>query len=99
MKMRVNFDMFCYVFEQSGRYTFTNQALKAIFDHLENDDPEYQLNVVAICCEIEEDLIEFVAQRKDINPEGIEMSDDEVIKILRDKTTVISESPLVFYAF
>ena len=54
---------FVRAFEKSGRGNqFSKQALHALFEYLDNDDVDVELDVIAICCgfaEIsEDDLLE-----------------------------------------
>lgn len=56
MKLTIeNASQFRDEFRQCGRHTqFSYEALGLLFDYLEEIDPDYDLDVIAICCEYSE---------------------------------------------
>lgn len=84
MKQTINKSKFMDEFRRMDRVTqFSYNGLSALFDYLEEIDENYELDVIALCCEYSEysDLEEF---QKDYNKE--EYPDFEAIK---DKTQLI----------
>lgn len=67
-----NASQFRDAFHRAGRGDqFSYEALGLLFDHLEECNPEMELDVIAICCEYSEDSPEDIVESY-----GIE-SDDE----------------------
>ena len=59
-------------FHRAGRSDqFSYEALELLFDHLEELDPDMELDVIAICCDYAEDSPEDV-----IESYGIEYDED-----------------------
>ena len=98
MKQSINFDQFCNAFKECGRENqFSADALRVLFDHFEEVNPDYELDVIAICCYYSElDYDQIIDNFSlDIIP------DDETDETLKEKigrfldrhTTVIGEVP------
>lgn len=52
MKMTINFCDFRDAFTRHGRENqFSYEGLKALYEHFEELDPDYELDVIALCCE------------------------------------------------
>ena len=64
---RINFAEFCDAFVRHNRGDqFSREALSLIFDHLEDMDEDYELDVIAICCDFSEvDLDDIVDELGD----------------------------------
>ena len=76
-------------FRQCGRVDqFSYEALGLLFDYLEDTDPDYDLDVIARCCEYAEDSIEQIAESY-----GLDADEDAVLAYLHDHTTVIGVTP------
>lgn len=100
MKITLSFSMFCDAFVNAGRKDqFSYNGLRAIFDHLEEIDPDYDLDVVGVCCDFVE--VETWEHARDQYCSGLtgDATEEEVLEYLRDETCVVSESPLVFASF
>lgn len=51
MYQTINFGGFCDAFRAIGREDqFTYEAKRMLFDHLEEVDPDHELDVIALCC-------------------------------------------------
>jgi hypothetical protein len=93
MKTTLSVYNFCDAFVRAGRKEqFSYDALGLIYDWLENNDPDYELDVIGLCCELSEDYCDDIATNYRIN---ISECIDEVTTVqtvmnyLQDKTTVI----------
>ena len=82
-------------FRQCGRGDqFSYEALGLLFDYLEEVDPDYSLDVVAICCEYSEESPEDIARNYSIDvsecdPENEDDLSTVVLEYLHDSTSVI----------
>jgi hypothetical protein len=51
MYQTINFGGFCDAFRAQGREDqFSYEAKRMLFDHLEEVDPDHELDVIALCC-------------------------------------------------
>lgn len=77
MKTSINFSQFCNAFRDMGRNeNFSYEGKKALFDFLEDLEEqtgeEYEIDVIALCCEFaESDVGELIADY------GIDVSEAE----------------------
>ena len=69
MKLAIeNASQFRDEFRQCGRHTqFSYEALGLLFDYLEEVDPDYDLDVIAICCEYSEESVSDIARNYGID--------------------------------
>lgn len=84
MIRRIGFCQFCDAFRDMGRNEqFTYEAKRALFDYLEDlgEDigEEIELDVIALCCEWNEETLEYVLHNYDL----------ESLEELEENTTVI----------
>ena len=97
-------------FEHCGRGNqFSYEALGLLFDYLEDIDPDYDLDVIAICCEYSEDSVSDIARNYgiDLNDADVEADDYEeqcrqiVFDYLSDRTSVVgvTSSGIVYAQF
>jgi hypothetical protein len=95
-------------FRQHGRGDqFSYEALGLLFDYLEEADPEYDLDVVALCCEYSEETAEQVAANYSIDvsecdPENEDDLRTVVLEYLHDNTSVVgvtSTGSIVYAVF
>ena len=64
MKQNIDFNQFREAFYDAGRSdTFSLSSLEAIFDYLEENYTNYELDVIALCCEFREDTLEDLNDR------------------------------------
>lgn len=83
MIQTINLSDFRTAFAQCGRQKqFSYEALAVLFEHLEELDSSYDLDVIALCCEYQEATPEEIAQQYSIDIEGLE--DDEVQRTVLD---------------
>lgn len=72
---------------------FSNQALKELFDYLEEVDPDYDLDVIALCCDYSEDTWQNIAEQYNIeyyeNEDKEEAGREAVEDYLRENTTLV----------
>jgi hypothetical protein len=59
-------------FDMNRQHNFSYEGLALLFDHLEECDPEMELDVVAICCDYSEDMPEDIVESY-----GIEYDDTD----------------------
>jgi hypothetical protein len=81
---------------------FSYDALGLIYDWLENNDPDYDLDVICLCCELSEDYCDDIAANYSIDiSECIDevTTVETVMNYLQDETTVIgtTESGTIVY--
>lgn len=93
MKIAIeNASQFRDLFQQYGRTDqFSYGALGLLFDYLEEIDSDYDLDVVAICCEYAESSLSEVAEYYDIDLKGLEGEAriNAVIKYLENRTSIV----------
>jgi len=100
MKLTIeNASQFRDEFRQCGRADqFSYEALGLLFDYLEEVDPDYDLDVIALCCEYSEDSVQQIADWYGLEFSSIEEGDtdgerDHVLAYLYDHTPVIGVTP------
>lgn len=73
MYTRVNFADFQGAFEAQNRQDkFSYDALEALFNHLEDSDFDYNLDVVQLCCDYAEDSVSDIAEIYDLDNNSLE---------------------------
>jgi len=86
MYQTINFYDFCKAFRDLGREDqFSYEAKRMLFDHLEDVDPDHELDVIALCCAYAEDEEDDV--RRNYSIKG------DVLDWLQDNTIVIGTTP------
>lgn len=93
MKTTLSVYDFRDAFIRAGRKDqFSYDALGLIYDWLEDNEPDYDLDVIALCCALSEDTPETIAEHYSIDLSDC-LYDEEimetVIDYLHDETTVI----------
>lgn len=98
-------------FRQHGRGDqFSYEALGLLFDYLEEMDPDYDLDVVSLCCEYYETAPADIARDYSIDLNDADPEDDDyaeqcskiVTEYLHDNTSVVgttSTGSIVYAAF
>ena len=96
MRQTINKSQFRDAFSDMGRGNqFSYDALGLLFDYLEEMDEDFELDVIAICCDFSEDSIEDIAGNYSIE---LSVDDDEelnkqvVLDYLNDHTLVVGET-------
>jgi hypothetical protein len=82
MYQTINFGGFCDAFRALGREDqFTYEAKRMLFDHIEEVDPDHELDVIALCCAYAEE--EELDVRQNYSIEG------DVLDWLQENTIVL----------
>lgn len=101
MKQSINFSDFCDAFHAYDRYDdFGSQALRVIFDYLEDygdqTGEEVELDVIAICCDYSSEHYKDIADNYSIdlsNADGDEDSEKQIVlDYLNDNTMVMGKT-------
>ena len=96
-------------FHSAGRASqFSYEGLELLFNYLEEVDADYELDVVALCCDYSEDSVatiasDYLIDLTDINPTDDDYADQcqaLVIDYLNDNGSVVGVTPsgLIVYA-
>lgn len=105
MRQTINKSQFRDAFSDMGRgEQFSYDALGLLYDYLEEMDEDFELDVIAICCDFSEDSIEDIANNYDIDLSEFEDEDEKketVLEYLNDHTSVVGEtsSGIVYQQF
>jgi hypothetical protein len=108
MKTTVNLYDFRDAFRQADRMeNFSYEGLEILFDYFEqieeDSGQELELDVIAICCEYNEDTFEDIASNYSINIEGLDEDDAEeaVLEYLNENTSVIgiADKSIIYAVF
>ncbi len=95
MKTTVYFSEFCDYFRKIRPDNFSYQGLQSLFDYLEDIDPDFELDVIAICCDFSEDSFENIADQYGIELDA-EMDEDyqkqQVIEHLEGEGAYVGDS-------
>ena len=98
MKTSVNFSSFVDAFHAYDRYDqFGYDALRSLFDYIEyweeEAEEEFELDVIALCCDYSVDSVEDIAANYSIDIEGMDEDEarDAVLEYLNENTTVIDD--------
>ena len=90
MIQTVNLYEFRRAFELMERKNFSYAGQEVLFEYLEECDPQYDLDVIELCCDYTEDTPENIAEQHDVDIKGLD--DDEVLTLvldyLQDNTSV-----------
>jgi len=99
MKTTIDFCDFCDAFRKFDRNdTFSYDGKKALFDYLEEVEEstgeEIELDVIALCCDYDENHVDDIVANYEIDVEG--MDEDEKLEAVRDylqdNTALIGET-------
>ena len=96
MRQTVNKSQFRDAFSDMGRGDqFSYDALGLLYDYLEEVDEDFELDVIAICCDFSEDSIEDIASNYSIDLSELEDEDEKkeaVMEYLNNNTSVVGET-------
>ena len=93
MIQTINVSDFRDAFRACGRAEqFSYEALGALFDYLEELDPDFELDVVALCCDYSEDSAEDIAANYDIKVDSVDELEDAVRAYLEEHTSIVAET-------
>lgn len=98
MKQTINFQDFRDAFRRMDRQdNFSYEGQRVLFDYLEDIDPDWELDVIALCCEFTEDSPEDIAANYDIDITSADGDTDAINAIVREyleeNTSIIGETP------
>lgn len=94
MKQTIHLSDFRSAFHNAGRgEQFSYQALELLYDFFEEIDPDYDLDVIAICCDFSEMDAEEVRQAYDLE------SDTDVEDYLRHHTSLVGKTDEGLFVF
>lgn len=110
MYQSINLDQFREAFKRADRgNNFSHEGLEVLFDFLTEMEydtgDDYQLDVIALCCDFTEDTPREIATNYSIDLADMEASDtplgDIVLAHLYDHTAVAgeTESTIIYQAF
>ena len=90
MVQTINCSQFRDAFRSAGRANqFSYEGLTALFDFLEEVNPDFDLDVVALCCDYAEQGLEAIAEAYDIQAEG--ELEDVVRAHLEEHTAIVAD--------
>lgn len=87
MIQQVNFSSFCDAFRNMNRdENFSYEGKRLLFDYLEEIDQNYDLDVIALCCDYLEDTEEAIRKYYSLE------SDASVEDYLSENTSIIGQT-------
>jgi hypothetical protein len=96
MIQTINVSDFRAAFHSMGRKDqFSYEGLGLLFDYLEDIDPGFDLDVIALCCDYSEDSPEDIAEAYgiDLPEDQDEIEHKEIVRdYLDNHTTVVGET-------
>jgi hypothetical protein len=94
MKQTIHLSDFRDAFHNAGRgKQFSYEALELLYDFFEEIDPDYDLDVVAICCDFDEMDADEVRKTYDLE------SDTDVEEYLRHHTSLVGKNDDGLFVF
>ena len=79
MKMTINQYEFANAFRDMDRNNFSREGLHVLYDYFESIDSDYELDVIAICCEYCEASVSEVADMYILELSGDTDNDYEIV--------------------
>jgi len=95
MKTTLTQDEFVTLFRSVRPDQFSREALRLLFDYLEEIDPDLELDIVGICCDFAESTPDEVAEDYDILP-------GDAVQYLEGQGVFVGETPaetIVYHQF
>jgi hypothetical protein len=98
MIQTINVSAFRDAFRAMGRANqFSYEGLGALFDYMEEADPNAELDVIALCCDYSEDTNAQIAEAYGLEFSAIEDGDtdgerEHVRAYLEENTTIVAET-------
>ena len=107
MKQSINVSQFRDAFRACGRENqFSYDALGQLYDWLEDfyadaDSGEYDLDVIALCCDFSEDTADQIIFNYDLDAEGLNEEEKHALvsDFLSENTTLIGETDNESYLY
>ena len=92
MIQTINVSDFRDAFKACGRADqFSYEGLGALFEYLEEIDPDFDLDVIALCCDYSEDTIEQIAHAYNITADDIDELEAVVREYLEENTHIVAD--------
>ncbi len=97
MKTTVSVSDFRDTFAQMDRKNqFTYEALGLIYEFLEDIDPDWELDVIAVCCDFDEQAPIDIAHMYGIDISECDDDDDKILATVREylteRTSVVGDT-------
>jgi hypothetical protein len=93
MIQTINLSQFRDAFRACGRKDqFSYEALGALFEYVEEVSPDFDLDVIALCCDYSEDTAADIAANYSIEVDSIDELEDAVRAYLEENTTIVAET-------
>ena len=93
MIQTINVSDFRDAFRACGRKDqFSYEGLTALYDYLEEVDPDFDLDVIALCCDYSEDTAEDIAKNYGIEVDSLDELQDAVRAHLEENTSIVAET-------
>lgn len=98
MIQTINLSDFRAAFRACGRADqFSYEGLGALFEYIEEVDPDFDLDVIALCCVYSEETVEQIAENYGLELSGDEDADaDQVRAHLEENTSIVAETATGF---
>lgn len=102
MIQTINVSDFRDAFRACGRADqFSYEGLGALFEYIEEVDPDFDLDVIALCCDYSEETVEQIAENYGLEFSAIEEGDtdgerDHVRAHLEENTSIVAETATGF---
>jgi hypothetical protein len=92
MIQTINVSDFRDAFRACGRQNqFSYEGLGALFDYMEEIDPDFDLDVIALCCDYSEDSVQDIAEQYGIEVDSLDELEDAVRAHLEENTSIVAE--------
>ena len=93
MIQTINVSDFRDAFRSAGRAEqFSYQGLGALFDYMEELDPDFDLDVIALCCDYSEDSVQDIAEAYGLDLTGDDDEDTDTVRAhLEENTSIVAE--------
>jgi hypothetical protein len=91
MKQTINLSQFRDEFQAIRPNNFSYEGLEILYDFVEEMMPDYDLDVIELCCDYSEASIKELIDAFDIDLDGVhpEMIDEKVLDFINDNSIVL----------
>jgi hypothetical protein len=95
---------FLNAFAEAGRkFQFSYEGFEVLYNYIEETDPDYELDVISLCCSTCEDTVENIINNYGIDVVGLDEAEakEAVLDFLHETTTVVgtTDSGIVYAQF
>ena len=92
MIQTINLSDFRAAFHSMGRKDqFSYEGLGALFDYIEEVDPDFDLDVIALCCDYSEETVQQIAENYSLTAYDSEDLEAVVREYLEEKTSIVAD--------